>query len=139
MESGDNLTRLKAAYQAWHDSKGGNVDEWLALMSDDVHVHSVGDEKAGLEFAKGCCSREEAVGYFTGLLETWSMIHWTPQHFVADGDRIAMFGHCSWRSKATGKIVDVHVAHLWTFKGGRIVELIEIFDTAGATAAAVAD
>jgi ketosteroid isomerase-like protein len=136
MSSETNLAKLKSAYAAWHDTKGGSADQWLGLFSDEVRVKSVNDETAGLSWAGECCSRNEAVSYLTGLLEAWQMEHFTPETFVADGDQIAMFGHCAWVFKATGKRVETPVSHLWTFSDGEVVALIEIFDSAKAAAAA---
>jgi hypothetical protein len=55
---------------------------------------------------------------------------------VNEGDRIAMFGHCAWTNIATGKDMEVRVAHLWEFRDGQVVDYTEIFDSARATAAA---
>jgi len=136
MSDNPNIERLKAAYVAWNETKGGNQDHWLALLGKNVCVRSVGDQSAGLEFAGECRSREEAVSYFTGLLGSWDMIHWTVDHMVADADRIAVFGRCAWTNKATGKDVEVSISHLWTFGDDGATELVEIFDSARAAAAA---
>lgn len=47
-----------------------------------------------------------------------------------------MFGHCAWTNIATGKDMEVRVAHLWEFRDGQVVDYTEIFDSARATAAA---
>jgi ketosteroid isomerase-like protein len=64
------------------------------------------------------------------------MVHWTPETFVGDGDQIAMFGRCGWRHQTTNKVADIAIAHLWTFKEGKAVEVKEIFDSARVVAAA---
>lgn len=132
-----DLERLKATYQAWHDSKG-DKDVWLNVMGDDVCIRSMDETSPGLEFAKDRFSRQEAVDYLGGILDAWSMIHWTPETFVCEGDLIAMFGRCAWTSKTTGKSADVRIAHLFRSRDGKVVEMTEIFDSARAAAAAVA-
>jgi len=138
MTDDSNLSQLKGAYQAWHDSKGADAGVWLDLMNDEVSIYNMGEDAAGLSFAKDRQSKQEAVEYLTGLLADWSMVHWTPQIFVNEGDRIAMFGKTAWTNKATGKTVETRIAHLWQFQNGKIAELTEVFDSARVAAAATA-
>lgn len=136
MTTAANLSQLKQAYQRWHSSKGGDSDCWLEMMSDNVQIKSTGAPIAALAFAQDRHSKSEAVAYLTGLLKDWSMVHWTPETFVAEGDKIAVFSQCAWINKATGKKAEVRTAHLWEFRNGKITSLVEIFDTAKAIAAA---
>lgn len=131
-----NLDRLKAAYKAWHDSKGMSQQSWLDVMSDNVAIRSTGAPVQALAFAGQRHTKQGAVAYMTSLLGTWSMVHWTPETFVESGDRIAVFATCAWTCKATGKTAEVRIAHLWQFQDGKIASLDEIFDTAAAIAAA---
>ncbi len=131
-----NLDRLKAAYKAWHDSKGASQQSWLDVMSDSVEIRSTGAPVQALAFAGQRHTKQGAVAYMTSLLGTWRMVHWTPETFVESGDRIAVFANCAWICKATGKTAEVRIAHLWQFKDGKIASLDEIFDTAAAIAAA---
>ncbi len=139
MSESKNLQALKAAYQAWHDSKGHSKDTWLELMGDQVHIHSVGEQSPGLEFARDRFSKTEAVDYLLAVLKDWEMVYWSPDVFVEQGDRIAMFGRCAWSFRTTGKVADTDVSHLWRFVDGKIIELIEIFDSAKAVAATIPD
>ena len=76
------------------------------------------------------------VEYFSSLLEQWDMIHFTPERFVSDGDEIAVFGYCAWKNKASEKGAQVRVAHLWTFRDNKVIDLVEVFDSARAAEAA---
>ena len=131
-----NLERLKAAYKIWDASKGGDTSAWLSLVGDGMRLMSTGGGNAELAFAGHRQSKQEVVAYLTAILQDWTMVHWTPESFVANGDKIAVFGRCAWTAKATGRTAEVHIAHLWRFEHGRAVELTEIFDTARAAAAA---
>ncbi len=135
MPDGSHLERLKAAYAEWDRTKGGNHEQWLEVLGENMHIRSVGGENAGLEFAAPCSSKQDALRYFTGLLGAWDMIHWTPEVFVDGGNQIAMFGKCAWRNKASGKDIEVAIAHLWTFESDGAVAMTEVFDTARAVAA----
>ena len=136
MTNGSHLEKLKAAYEEWDNSKGGNQEQWLEVLGANMRIRSVGGENAGLEFTAPCSSRQDALRYFTGLLDAWEMIHWTPEVFVDGGKQIAMFGRCAWKNKASGKDVEVAISHLWTFGDTGAVEMVEVFDTARAAAAA---
>ena len=131
-----NLERLKAAYTLWHESKGSRSDAWLDLLSDKVRFRSMGGASPSLAFADERRSKLEVVAYFTGFNKDWSMLHWTPETFVSEDDRIAVFGSCAWRHRATGKVAEVATSHLWTFEDGKVVEVIEVFDSARAVSAA---
>lgn len=138
MSDSKNLQALRSAYQQWHETKGESQGAWLELMADEVQIHTVGEEGVGLDFAKDSRSKEEAVAFLAGICEHWDMIHWTPDAFVEDGDRIAMFGTCAWTYRQNGKDVETDIAHLWQFADGKVVSLVEIFDSAKAVAAATA-
>lgn len=131
-----NLDRLKTAYRTWADSKGASSEVWLDLMSDDVRMRSMGGSSPQIAFAEERRSKQEAVAYFAGLARDWSMVHWTPEVFVSEGDRIAVFSTCAWTHKSTGKTAEVAISHLWQFKNGKAVEVRELFDSARAIAAA---
>ncbi len=133
---GTNTDRLKAAYKVWNDKKAQDGSAWLDLMSDKVRITSMASDAKALAFAAERSSRDEAVAYMTALTKDWSMVHWTPETFVSEGNRVAVFGTCAWTSKATGKVADVRIAHLWEFEGEQAVSLTEIFDSARAVAAA---
>lgn len=136
MTDNTNLAPLKAAYHRWHNSKGADSNCWLDLMSDSVQIRSTAAPVAALAFATDRNSKTEAVNYLTSLLKDWSMVHWTPETFVSEGDKIAVFSRCAWTNKATGKVAEVRTSHLWEFQNGKIVSLTEVFDTAKAIAAA---
>jgi len=132
-----NLERVKDAYSAWNDSKGGSVDAWLALMDDEVVLIGVDEKEPGLAFARNRRSRDDVVDYLTSITDAWEMIHFTPRNFLEDGDRISMFGTCAWRNKATGKDMECLICSYWRFKDGKCVELIDLFDSAVAARAAM--
>ena len=137
MSSNANLELLKSAYAIWHASKGQRIDGWQDLIADDFNLVSIGDPNAAaLAFAVPRRSRADVVAYFTSLVGAWSMVHFTPVTFTCEDDRIVMFGRCAWTNKQTGKTAEVLTAHQWKFAGGKAVELIEIFDSARAMAAA---
>lgn len=134
-----NIEKLKAAYRAWHESKAASGAVWLELMSDDVDFRSSGSpDHPALAFGTNRRSKQEVVGYFTSLAAEWSMVHFTTETYVGEGDLIAVFSRCAYTHKKTGKSFEIRIAHLWKFEAGRAVEITEIFDSARVVSAATA-
>ncbi len=130
------IERLNAAYQVWADSKGARTDAWMDLVDDDFVMRSVAEQPAGLEFAGQRTGPVAMETYFKILADAWRMESYTVDALFGDGDRIAMFGTCSWTFKTTGKTVTTPIAHLWRFRNGKAHECLEIFDSARAAEAA---
>lgn len=130
-----NVATLKAAYKLWNEDKEGAYEHWLALMSDDVNFRSLGAGAPGMAFTRDCTSKDEVRGFFEGLAADWEMLHYTPEEFVADGDRVVVRGSCGWRNRNTGKAVETPKADFFRFRDGKIVEFFEFFDSAAARAA----
>jgi ketosteroid isomerase-like protein len=51
--------------------------------------------------------------------------------YVVDGENVVVLARYTARNKATGKPLDVRVAHHFTVRGGRIVRFEQFVDTAG--------
>ncbi|MDF2999192.1 MAG: hypothetical protein K0R27_4829 [Xanthobacteraceae bacterium] len=134
--SNDNITRVKRAYAAWDACKAGDCSMWHAIVDDNVRLNTIGAEEVGLEFTRPGQGRERLATYLDQLRDTWTMQYFRPEVFLADGDKVAMFGRASWTFNATGKTATVGIAHLWRFEDGKAVEWTEIFDGAAAAAAA---
>lgn len=134
--SADNIAKVKSAYQAWHDCKGGNCGIWHALVHEDVSLNPIGGTQRGLEFTQPGTGRAQLTAYLDSLTGSWTMNYFEPEVVVADGDRVAMFGRTSWTFKETGKVAVTPIAHLWRFENGLAVEFTEIFDSAAVAAAA---
>ena len=59
-----NVKLLREVYQSWNDSKANSVAQWMNLLADQVEWHSIADGAPGMEFSRGCCSRDEVAHYF---------------------------------------------------------------------------
>lgn len=133
------MTKLRAAYREWNDTRGASAATWVALMADDIEMRSVADGAPGMEFSAPRKGKATVYHYFTALAADWEMIHYTPEVFLADGDRVAVFGRCAFKNRKTGKTAETAVANLWRFRDGLAVEYFELYDTAKAFAAATPD
>lgn len=137
MAGKQELNALKDAYAAWGTVQERAIPKWRALMAEDFKLGSVDKQAPGLDFAAHCNCADEAIGYLSGIFKDWKMRHYTPEHYVCQGDLIAMFGRCGYTHKTTGKDAECRIACLWRFEDGKAVAMTEIFDSAAAAAAAV--
>jgi ketosteroid isomerase-like protein len=126
---------LTEAYRRWHDSRGGSVDHWMSICDENIKFGSIAQGAPKVEYLTAYKARDELKHYFTGLSRDWEMIEYRVDQFIAQGDRVVMLGHCSYRAKATGKVVSTPKADAWRFANGKAVEFYEYFDTAQVVAA----
>jgi ketosteroid isomerase-like protein len=82
-ETQDHVNKLRHAYQLWNDTRGGSVQTWLGLFTDDIVIRSLGDENPRLEFAKSRQGKSGAEQYFAELDSSWEMVYFTPEEFIA--------------------------------------------------------
>ena len=130
-----NVAVLKDAYRRWHETRGGSVDHWMTICHENIQFGSIAQGKPKIEYLTSYKARDELKHYFEGLLRDWEMIDYVVDNFVAQGDRVVMLGHTSWRAKRTGKVVDTPKADAWRFENRKAVEFYEYFDTAQLVAA----
>lgn len=130
------LKKLKQAYQAWGESRGQNHQAWLDLMDDNVEVHNLDESTPGVTPVKPHATKQDIDAFLSGITDEWDMNSWVPDTFVAEGEKVAVFGRCSWTHKNTGKSVEVSIAHLWRFKNGKAIDFTQIFDSAPVALAA---
>ena len=132
-----NLKNLKAGYRAWGKSKAtANIAPLQALMANSFRIASMDESAPGLAFAKDRSSKAQSLAYLTGIFDDWEMVHYTPKTFVEQDNKIAMFGKCAYKNKKTKKTVECWIANLWEFRNGKLVSMIDIFDSAKAAVAA---
>jgi len=131
-----NKEILTRAYQRWHETKGGSVNEWMEIIDDNITFGSLAEGKAMAPFTARVQGKQQLEGYFAGLVGGWTMLHFTPANFIAEGDWVVMVGSTSWRNNATGKAFETPKVDVWRFRDGRAVEFYEYYDTAGLVKAA---
>jgi ketosteroid isomerase-like protein len=132
-----NVDILKKSYRQWHDSRGGSVEQLLSICDPDISWGSVPRGAAPLTFAKHYAGREALQAYFGGLLAEWSMVHYTVDEYIAQGDAVFARGSTAWTNKKTGKTAETPKVDFWRFRDGKAVEFYEYFDTACVAAAAM--
>lgn len=132
----DNVATLTEAYRRWSDSRGSSVDHWMSICDQNIEFGSlIRGAEPKVAYMTEYSARDELGRYFDGLKRDWEMIEYKVDQFVAQGDRVVMLGHCSWRHRQTGKIVSTPKADSWRFANGKAVQFYEYFDTAQVYAA----
>ncbi len=131
-----NKALLETTYRRWHETKGGCLDELIGIFADEIKFGSLAEGAPPATFTAFAVGPHEMRHYFSQLLGGWSMVHYTVDYMIADGDRVAVVGSTAWTSKQTGKSVDTPKVDIWRFKDGRAVEFYEYYDTAKLFAAA---
>ena len=126
----------KTLTNAGHDTKAGSVDHWLSLMTDNVKFRSLAAGAQTMEFTRPSSSKQEVKNYFAGLSADWEMIYYRIDEYIAQADRVVALGSCSFKHKKTGKILKTPKADFHKFRGGKICEFFEFYDTAQTIAVA---
>lgn len=131
-----HIELLKQAYRLWNDTKAGTVDHWLALMTDDVEFRSLAGGAAQLEFTRTSTGKDDVKRYFAELTSQWEMKHYFIDEYIAQEERVVALGNCSFKNKRTGRILETPKADFHRFRGGKICEFFEFYDTAQAISCA---
>jgi ketosteroid isomerase-like protein len=53
----------------------------------------------------------------------------TPTRFVAEDDTVVATGTSPWKHRTTGKPAVVQMAHIWTFRDGKVISMHQHVDT----------
>lgn len=130
------LAKLKAAYRAWDKTKGASAETWLALCAEDIKTRSLAAGSAPLTFTGHQSGKDKFRAYFAGLAKDWQMVHYRPEFFVTQGNTIAVLAHISFRHRGTGKAFETIKSDFFRFKNNKVVEFVELYDTAAIAAAA---
>jgi ketosteroid isomerase-like protein len=132
------IDRRKAAYKAWHDSKGASAESWIELMADRVDFRSLANGRLGVPWTRTRTSPEEVREYPHGLTSDFAMEHYTVDRYVCQDDTIVAIGSTAWHHKISGKRIDTPKVDVWRVKDGRVIAFFEYYDTAEVAAAAAA-
>lgn len=132
----DFETRLKAAYRAWHDSRGQAPEGFFSLYADDVELHSILEASLGDRLPGAFYGKPAALAYFTAIAEAWEMVEAHTDDFVARDDKVVWIGYAAWRNRRTLRTVAGPKVDIWTVRNGRATHFFEFFDSHGCALAA---
>jgi len=127
----ENVQTAKDGYTAFGR---GDIPAILELLTDDVEWIEPGP--ADVIPAAGTYRGKEEVSRFFGTLGEEVEIHrFEPHEFIAQGDHVVVLIHSEATVKRTGRKVTDHLAHIWTFEGGKLARFEVFSDTAAIVAA----
>jgi ketosteroid isomerase-like protein len=128
---------LKGIYKRWSETKGGNVDEILNILADDVVWRSIANGLHGLNFAKEPLTKPNVRGYFENLGRDWELVFFDVERMIAQDHTVVVVAECSFRHRRTGKSFMSPKVDIWDFRRGKVVGFFEYFDTASAIRSAL--
>lgn len=122
----DRAERVRQAYAAF---ARGDLDRALADMDEDIEWHQAQGLPHGGTY-RGLAAVRRAV--FDPIEEEWwESFAASPEEVIACGAHVLVLGRYTGRSRRTGARLDVPFAHLWTFRGQRVVRFRQFTDTRG--------
>jgi uncharacterized protein len=130
MDPQENTKLVQQGYQYF---KNGNIPALLDILSDTVEW--VFPDLKGVAVTGARRGRKEVAEFYTTLAETQETLSFEPREFIAQGDKVVVLGHYSFRVKATGKIFESDWAEVFTIKNGKIARFQEYANTAAAIGA----
>jgi ketosteroid isomerase-like protein len=128
-----NLEMMRDLYERYIE--GGDVEELMAHVADDVVWRSVGPAEH-LRFARTCHSCDDVRGFFRALAEDWEMISYKVNEMIGQGERVVVLADACFSNRHTGKLVATPKADVFRLRDGKIVEFCEFYDSAAAVEAA---
>jgi ketosteroid isomerase-like protein len=128
---------VKGIYKRWSETKGGNVDEILNILADDVVWRSIANGLHGLNFAKEPLTKPNVRSYFESLGKDWELVFFDVERIIAQGNTVVVVAECSFRHRRTGKSFMSPKVDIWDFRRGKVVGFFEYFDTASAIRSAL--
>lgn len=123
----DSVAVVRDAYEALGR---GDVEALLGAMAADIEWH----EAEGLPNGGVYHSPQEVAANVLGPLSTdIPDFACTPEEYIASGDTVAVVCRYTGTGKATGKSLDLPVAHVWDVSDGKLVRFRQFIDTVKAT------
>jgi ketosteroid isomerase-like protein len=121
--SDQSVDVVKGIYGAFAQ---GDVPAVLGAFAEDIEWY----EAEGLPYG-GLHRGPEAVAQkvFGPLTEDVEGFAVTPEEFMAAGDRVAVVARYTGTGKATGKALDLPVAHVWDVRDGKVQRFRQFVDT----------
>ena len=127
--SDSNIERLRRGYEA---VDRGDVEAVRELFDPDAELF----DRPEVPDATSYHGWEGMAATVRDSQETFENFRFGPERFFEKDDQIVVILTMTGRGRASGVPVEERIAHLWTMRGGRAVELRAFTDPADALAAA---
>jgi uncharacterized protein len=125
MSEAANVTVIRKLYEAMGK---GDVEAAFALLEDDVEFVVPGPPHLGAAGTwRGHRGVQECLRRLRDGQENLST---DVRHFVAEAEQVVVLLHVRGKVLATGKEFESDIVHFFTLRHGRVVRLLDFFDTA---------
>ncbi|MGC5700091.1 nuclear transport factor 2 family protein [Pseudomonas sp. NFXW11] len=120
----DNLALIKSTYEGANSQE--NARNTAAALAPDARW----TEAAGFPYAGTYVGFDAVLEHvFKRLGTEWQDFSFKVENYVAQGDQVFAYGNYRGTYKASGKPIDVRVAHLWTLKNGKVTHFEQFVDS----------
>jgi ketosteroid isomerase-like protein len=119
-----NLEIVKSTYEGKSSEENG--ENLAAYAAADISW----TEAKGFPYAGTYIGMEEVIkNVFSRLGSEWIGYKFTPEDYVAGGDKVVAYGTYSGTNKSTGKPFEARAAHIWKLKDGKIISFEQFVDS----------
>lgn len=130
MDEQANVDLVRQCYDAF---KQGDLDRLLGCMAEDIDWEL--PAIPGVPFSGKRHGRDQVTEFFRLEVEHQIPREFTPQDFIAQGERVVAVGHYAFSVKSTGEDYESDWTHIFTIRNGKIAAFREFLDTRSAALA----
>ena len=120
----DSIDVVRGIYEALGR---GDVAAVLGAMADDVEWHEAAGMPYGGVYHGGEAVAENVFGPIMRDIPNFAVV---AEEFVGSGDTVAVVVRYTGTGRATGKQLDLPVAHVWNVRDRKIARFRQFIDTA---------
>jgi ketosteroid isomerase-like protein len=110
----------------------GDIGALLALLDENVEWITPGP--SDLPTAGHRRGQQQVAEFFQGVNNLFEVQRFEPEVFVSEGDRVVVLGSETTRVKATGDVLDMRWAHVFTVRNGKVAVFEEYQDMSAVVA-----
>ncbi len=125
MSDQNSLAVVQHAYQSF---QRGDIPAVLEALSDDVEWDT--PKVAGAPFGGAYRGRAAVTEFFRELVVSEIVEVFEPREFITEGERVAAIVGYRSRVKATGRLNETTLVHIFTVRAGKVIRFLEVYDTA---------
>jgi len=104
----------------------GDVAAVLGAFADDIEWHEAEGSPYGGRYVGGEAILGNVLGPVMTDIPNFAA---TPERFIADRETVAVIARYTGTGSATGRRLDLPVAHVWTVADGKVVRFEQFVDT----------
>lgn len=129
MSEQDNRALVQRGYEAFGR---GDIEALLALFDEDVEWITPGP--SDLPTAGRRRGRQQVAEFFQIVNSLFEVQRFETEAFVCEGDRVVVVGSETSRVNATGKVLEMRWAHVFTVRNGKVATFEEFQDLSAVVA-----